>query len=338
MIKLLFAEDERATREGVLENIDWKALKIGEIRAEKNGLLALETAKEFMPDILLTDIKMPKMNGLDLARAVKALNPDCSILIISSYSEVDYLKSAIQLGAVDYVDKPLKLDQLALLISKAVKLQEGIRSAAEIRRFAQVVQDQDFDEAVRIIRSVTDFYELDPDCTLKQVADVYFTFLVQVLRYQFGSTEIIQYDSIWRKLSECQAVGDAAAFLIEHIQEMQARLQRHTAESQDPLVEDILAIIHADYADKDLSLDEISRRVYLSASYICVRFKKHTQTTLVQYIQDYRIQQSLPLLLDPNKKLDDIADCVGIDGGNYYSKTFKKIMGISPAEYRTKKP
>lgn len=97
MYKLLFAEDETATREGILACIDWKSLGIGEVKAYKNGMLAYEAAKEWTPDILLTDIRMPRMDGIELCHKIRELNPSCSILMISGYSEVDYLKSAIKL-------------------------------------------------------------------------------------------------------------------------------------------------------------------------------------------------------------------------------------------------
>ena len=110
MYRLLLADDETATREGILEAINWRELGIGEVQSAKNGIAALEIAAEFVPDILLTDIKMPRMNGIDLAYKIRELNPDCSILIMSGYSEVDYLKSAIHLSAVNFVDKPVEIE------------------------------------------------------------------------------------------------------------------------------------------------------------------------------------------------------------------------------------
>ena len=79
MYKLLLVDDETATRKGILNNINWQEIGIKEVRDAKNGVLALEIAKNFVPDILLTDIKMPKMNGIDLSHRVREINPDCSI-------------------------------------------------------------------------------------------------------------------------------------------------------------------------------------------------------------------------------------------------------------------
>lgn len=127
MYKLLLAEDETATREGILENIRWDELLIDRVETAKNGLIALETAHSFCPDILLTDIKMPRMNGIELADAVRKINPDCSVIIISGYPEVEYLKSAIRLKAVNFVDKPIELPALEQQIREAVAIQNSLR-------------------------------------------------------------------------------------------------------------------------------------------------------------------------------------------------------------------
>jgi two-component system response regulator YesN len=154
MYRLLLVDDETATREGILEAISWQELGIAEVRTAKNGFQALEIAAGFVPDILLTDIKMPRMNGIDLAHKIRELNPDCSILIMSGYSEVDYLKSAIRLSALNFVDKPVEIDKLTQWICKCVEVQEGIRrnkAYAENRRLFLLGET-----ALGLIRKETD--------------------------------------------------------------------------------------------------------------------------------------------------------------------------------------
>lgn len=124
MLKCLFAEDERAAREGIMASIDWQALGLT-VRTARNGVEAFEIARQDPPDILLTDIRMPMMDGLELAGKVQALNPKCSILIISSYSEVDYLKQVIALHAVDFVEKPVEIPRLEARLKEAVEIQRA---------------------------------------------------------------------------------------------------------------------------------------------------------------------------------------------------------------------
>ena len=80
----------------------------------------------------------------------------------------------------------------------------------------------------------------------------------------------------------------------------------------------------------------MSEHVHLSSSYVCTLFKSETGMTLNQYLTDYRIKMSKQLLADPRYKITDISSKVGYSDGNYYSKTFRKIVGLSPSEYREK--
>lgn len=117
---LLFAEDEFYIREGVLNQIDWNTLGITKVKTCSDGKAAEELLK-LKPDILLTDIRMPYKNGLELATIAKEQDPDCEVIIISSYSDKEYLFKAISLSAVAYIEKPIEIEELCKSILDAVK-------------------------------------------------------------------------------------------------------------------------------------------------------------------------------------------------------------------------
>ena len=85
MVKLLIADDESCTRQGILETMPWEALNISEIWEAYDGQNALEILKEFEPDILLTDVRMPRLNGIELSFKIKELYPNCSIIFMSGF-------------------------------------------------------------------------------------------------------------------------------------------------------------------------------------------------------------------------------------------------------------
>ena len=120
-IKILIADDEDYTREGLIDSIDWESFGINEIMQAVNGQEALRIAKWFHPDIVLTDIRMPKTDGIDFATELLENNKDSKIIFMSGYMEVEYLKSAIRLSVVDYIEKPIDLNVLKEALSKSVK-------------------------------------------------------------------------------------------------------------------------------------------------------------------------------------------------------------------------
>jgi len=122
MIKVLIVDDEIFTREGIIAEIPWDKLGTIEIEQAYDGINALEVAKNFQPDILLTDVKMPRMNGIELSFELRKLYPTCEIIFLSGYSDKEYLKSAIELKAVCYVEKPIDIDELQIAIQNAITL------------------------------------------------------------------------------------------------------------------------------------------------------------------------------------------------------------------------
>ena len=120
MIKVLIADDERFTRQGILDMVDWDKLNVSEVKEAYDGINALEILKDFEPNILLTDVRMPRLNGIDLAFKARELYPNCMILFMSGYSDKEYLKSAIELKAINYVEKPIEIEELEENLNNAI--------------------------------------------------------------------------------------------------------------------------------------------------------------------------------------------------------------------------
>ena len=120
MIKVLIADDERFTRQGILDMVDCDKLNVSEVKEAYDGINALEILKDFEPNILLTDVRMPRLNGIDLAFKARELYPNCMILFMSGYSDKEYLKSAIKLKAINYVEKPIEIEELEENLNNAI--------------------------------------------------------------------------------------------------------------------------------------------------------------------------------------------------------------------------
>lgn len=124
MITVLLVEDELETREGIKKYIPWKETGIDLLYEAANGLEALDLCESIHPNILLTDVRMPKMDGVQLATYVRERFADCTIIFLSGFTDKHYLKSAIRLGALNYIEKPVELEELKAVLSEAVQLHQ----------------------------------------------------------------------------------------------------------------------------------------------------------------------------------------------------------------------
>lgn len=122
MIKLLVVDDESTTRKGLIKHIPWKELGVNLVEEAKDGIDALEISGQIHPDIVLSDIRMPGINGIELALRLRKQVPDCKIIFLSGYSDKEYLKAAIELRAVSYVEKPINLFEVKEAVKKAVAM------------------------------------------------------------------------------------------------------------------------------------------------------------------------------------------------------------------------
>lgn len=130
-MKLLIVDDEKLTRSGLRSSIDGEAYGIDTILEAANGREGLKVAKEHLPEIILTDMRMPQMSGVEMAERLRDLLPDSAFIFMSGYSDREYLKAAIHLKAVSYVEKPLDMGEVREAIRKAA---EQILTNSLVRR------------------------------------------------------------------------------------------------------------------------------------------------------------------------------------------------------------
>ena len=124
MYRVIIVDDEPVIRRGLRETIEWDALGLEVAGEAADGKEALKLIREIQPEILITDIRMPEMDGIELIREVKKMDLNIKITILSGYSDYDYLKAAIRLGVDNYLLKPIDEEELAAALS-AMAIQAG---------------------------------------------------------------------------------------------------------------------------------------------------------------------------------------------------------------------
>jgi len=120
MYKILIVDDETLEREGIRELLACTELNIEVVGEACNGKKALEMAQQIKPDIVVTDIRMPGISGIELAVHLKKQFPDIKIIFVTGYQDFEYAKSAISLGVCGYVLKPIDKEELFTVIKKAI--------------------------------------------------------------------------------------------------------------------------------------------------------------------------------------------------------------------------
>ncbi len=155
MFKMLIVEDEKWEREGLIDYLQWEELGIEIVGAAANGVQGLKLAKKYYPDIVLTDIKMPLMDGIEFAKELGRLLPDCKFIFITGYDDFKYAKEAIRLGAYEYLLKPVQKHQLVNAVTMTTqKITEQRNQSKYISRLKHQLSESLYEERERYLISL----------------------------------------------------------------------------------------------------------------------------------------------------------------------------------------
>lgn len=199
VFKIMIVDDEMLVRQGIKHLLDWEQEGYRIVGEASNGLEALNLIDEVSPHVILTDIVMPVMGGEKLVKVVKEKYPHIEIIVLSSFSEFDYVRSTFQSGVADYILKPkLEADYLLSILNKVTAKMVAMKPDADPRA------DQGEAQILQSIEKLMTGYESAPDPSLLH------------LRFPFG-----QYLFFGADLKHMKESGDRWSFGNELESELQ---------------------------------------------------------------------------------------------------------------------
>lgn len=249
MLKVLVVDDERLVRRGIVMGTDWTALDSIVVAEAENGECGMAAARRYGPDLIISDIRMPQMDGIEMLRLLREEGNRARVIFLTAYSDFSYARSAIKLLASDYLLKPFEDGELEAAVTK-------IREQIYMER-----------EAKAAVEGIL------PRLTLKNTG-------------------------------KSKYVAEALSYIAEH------------------------------YGDEDISVGTVAESLGISQGHLSHSFKKETEYTVMAYIMRYRMNAAIKLLGNCRYKVYEVAERVGYRDITYFSSTFKKIVGVSPSEYR----
>ena len=389
--KILIADDEPKIRRGLHAQIDRLGLPCEVCAEAEDGEIALEAAERLRPDILLVDINMPFVNGLDFIEALRRTRADARVILITGYEEFEYARRALELDVHAYLLKPINVEELRRAVETAIDQLEVSRqrnrhfewAIAQIGNRREFLREEFLRDAVsgrleadeiREFRVYFDFPEPERmmlmlisarssaarekpwQHTLRQYALQDALQEGPELRYRCLFSDdrgnvLLLYDAppeLDARLAEAvhAALGGELGLTVQLETEPVTSLTR-IAEAYDsamermlssaqlsPIVEGAKVYIAAHHSDPDLSLMEVAEALNVHPAYLSRTMKQELGMPFAKYLTNVRIGKAVQLMRDPSIRIWKVAEMVGYSGGNYFSAAFKKVLGVSPADYR----
>ncbi len=217
MLTVLIVEDEIYVRKGIVLTVDWAKLGCTVIGEATNGEEGLEAAKRLKPDLIVTDIKMPKMDGLTMMERLRDVGVESAVVILTAYSDFSYAQQALRLGAADYLLKPFHDGELERVVERVLERSASKNAPLPDRLPALEAKGGEKSKYVKeAIGYVTEHYG-DADLTIGMIADslhISEGHLSHVFRRETGYT-LVEYLAQYRIRMATQLLKDVRVKIYE---------------------------------------------------------------------------------------------------------------------------
>ncbi|WP_141336292.1 helix-turn-helix domain-containing protein [Paenibacillus sp. tmac-D7] len=333
MYHVLVAEDEHWIRSGIVEMIDRIGSGFKVVGEAENGIEGWNLIQELCPTVLITDIMMPKMDGLSLIKQIDDIKFPIVSIIISGYDNFSYAQQGIRYGVSEYLLKPVREDMLKEALERSIKRLEMLHPVHEqltqIQSYVDQIQSMDVQrlnlEQSHLIQAIIKNRHCHPSSKLG---------LLRILAGKLS--DLLEYS--FPDYVKISADGESEESLKRHIQQLTELWCKYSQNQLNKRSFRLVIKQACDYAEKnymqEISLTQIAEYAGLSVSHFSALFKQHTGDSFVNYINQIRIDKAKQLLLEPDLKIYQVADMVGFSSMPYFNRVFKNMTGLSPNEYR----
>lgn len=329
MLKLLIADDERTIRETISSLIDWEAMGIEIAGICPDGIAAYDCIMDEYPDIVLTDIKMPGLNGLELIEKVKDAQPDIEFVILSGYGEFEFAQSAMKCGVRHYLLKPCNEEDIIHVIQDCITTCQK-RAADHINTLFTTLFSDEPNEAGRQKYKSLLLAQQDTDFIRTQLIRLMLAD-AKAANPHFSYLHMTEY---MVRLNQC---SDRAQ-LMEYVVDIMSTIFHSDCEKKyNDCVEKAIEYINEHLSDENLSLKWIAENyLYMNADYISKQFVRQTGSKFSTYLAELRVNEAKRLLLTKSAADSPYSVAQKVGFGNnpqYFSQIFKKYTHMTPSNY-----
>lgn len=360
---VVIIDDEPWTREVVKHLGRWKELGLTIAGEASDGDLGLQMVRELQPDIILTDVRMPYLNGIELIRTLRDENNDAQVIFFSGYDDSAYIRSALRLGADDYLLKPIKPNELNERLEKCVEARKR-RAAEQNKSGATMTKAPGFIdtawakpfyvlcEALQLALQSGDVPAVEKKLTeiralivqnegdeprSSSLIQVYYALMGTLQR--FISSSGYSVDEVFGKNDTAFVFGreSTCAALFRFTRELLLvaieRVSDLTRNSTKLNLEAVRDFAKESYT-RGITLEETAAHFFVTKEYLSKVFKMKFGEGFTEYVTKLRMERALRLMCEYDIAIKDIGPAVGyLDTAHFY-RVFKKHFGFTPGQMR----
>ncbi len=168
MFKILVVDDETIIRRGIMLGVDWASMDCIVVGEAANGAEGLEAVRQYNPNIIITDVRMPHMDGIQMLTELRRQNCPASFILLTAYSDFEYARSALKLGAVDYLLKPFQTQELTGAVTR-IRQKEKEQTILTPQNVLPLTKGDKSKYVLKALQYIADHY-MDADISITSIA------------------------------------------------------------------------------------------------------------------------------------------------------------------------
>lgn len=346
MLSVIIVDDRPAVCKGLQKMINWDQIQAQVIGVAHNGQDALNMAVVKHPDVIITDVRMPIMDGLEMARHISERLPDTVIIVLSAYDDFTFAQSALRFGVTDYILKPIDRDKIEKLERR---IEEISKKRVNKRKEYGALYESPLPEKASLALKTANpddiafHFENEAEKLVDyplalykdlcaRLAAVFFDTLKQ-MNVDEPSLKVTR-DEVWEELVGLKTKSDLMSYMKALYMNAAELLHERKSARSDTIVEHVRQYIADHYQNSDLSVYSIADANGLSANYTSILFRQLTGINISAYITNMRMNKAKELLKDMRRSIQEVSALTGYADSHYFAKVFKKHAGVTPSEYR----
>lgn len=358
MYKVMIVDDEPWSRKVIKQLGEWDKLQLSIVGEAEDGSEGLRLIDELTPHIVITDMRMPGVDGVELLKALNERHPSLKIIVMSGYDDFIYLKQAIHSKAKEYLLKPVDPDELNAALAGCVReLQQTKQTSAIAGTLPLLLSNSKALEPYLEYRQLTYGYLLDLNAagvsqtlnSLKQLLEIegFEGSRLKEVNHDFrrmleefiSTNELSGYKRLegnaskssketqWDTVNETIGqIGRMYSQVIEELQEMRRRRNKLD-------MGEVVIYINRNYKEA-ITLESIADYFYISKEHLSRVFKSFSGETVTDYINRKRMEKAKQLIVEHKLSIKHAAEMIGYSDLAYFYRVFKKHYGFAPGELR----
>lgn len=343
-MNILIVDDDRHVAPGLTKLLHLEEYEGEVVATAYSGLEALDLVEKLTVDVVISDISMPGMDGIELCRVLYEKHPNIHVILLSGHGEFEYARSALRYKVLDYILKPITKDKVLKIDSLLRNLYK--ERQAEKNAYGQYLSEKTADRILEALKtgdidffdelfSSESFQSAMRGSTGKATGIFFLNLLYSYLEKLHMDPALVRKSrEQWISNLTSSPSAERSDIILTKYLDLLNSISTTRQDSSGSLALQAAELLNRHLSDVDYNITALANELNVTISHLSTTFKQRMGVNLSSYLADLRMEHACELLRTTPLIIAEVSKQSGYENPKYFAKVFKRKMGLRPSEYR----